>query len=330
MGFWDNSIVKGIAQGVDRGFAAIGVNDIPFVTNPYSRPPSSPPKPNPPKPPRNETPADSKYNQQYMQGLQSQLAALQAQLAYQPKLPYFDIMANYNRARSKAEQAVNPLYEKYLKDFLAGQEAKRVAKRNQISVQKESIGLELQQALAGSQVERGRTREDVATAIQRNLEQEGQMQQDTGTQFDVDRRTLAEQNAASGLTTSGVGAARIFDQQDMRNVSEERQVKEFSNQRDAKRLFEARTFEDLARGDEDAKAVAANKDKAAQFDLEGYLSELAAREKEFRTENEIKRTSAISQQQGIYAQQGVQEFLNSLAGGGWRPQDIALAYKVYG
>lgn len=330
MGFWDNSIVKGIAQGVDRGFAAVGVNDIPFVTNPYAKPPSSPTPPKPPKPPTNLTPQDSTYNQQYMQGLQSQLAALQAQLAYQPKLPSFDIMANYNRARSKAEQAVNPLYEKYLKDFLAGQESQRVAKRNQIDVQRESTALELSQALAGSQVERGRTKEDVAAAIAQNIEQEGQFQQDSGTVFDTDRRTLAEQNAAAGLTTSGVGAARIFDQQSERNISEGRQVKEFSNQRDAKRLFEARTFEDLARGDQDAQAVAANKDKAAQFDLEGYLAELAQRETEYRTENEVKRTSAISQQQGTFAQQGVQEFLGSLAGGGWRPQDIALAYQVYG
>lgn len=277
--------------------------------------------PNPPK---------QAQNNDYLKGLQSQLSALQQQLAYQPKLPTFDVMGNYNRSRSQAEAAVNPLYEKYLKDFLAKQQVQQQNKQQETSLTKQANALELGQTVAENDVNRNRTAEDTTNALAQIGVQEGQMQQDTGTQFDQDRRAQAETLAASGLTTSGIGQAKMFEQQDQRNISEDRQVKEFNNQRDAKKLFETRTFEDLARGDDNAKAIAAQKDTQAQFDLDSYLKELAADETIFRTDNEVKRLGDVNSQTESYAQKGTQQFLASLAGAGWRPQDIALAYQVYG
>lgn len=278
--------------------------------------------PNPPKQQNN--------NNDYLKGLQSQLSALQNQLAYQPKLAKFDVMGNFNRARSSAEQAVNPLYEKYLRDFLAKQQVGRKNKQGETTLRKQSTAMELAQTLAESGVNRGRTVEDTASAIGKLNEQEGQMQQDTGTAFDTDRRALAEDVAARGMTTTGIGAGQMFDQQNMRNISEDRQVKEFTNQREAKKLFSMRTLEDLARGDENAKQIATQKDTEAQFDFDSYLKELAADETQFRTENEVKRLGDINNQAQVFERQGTQQFLASLAGAGWRPQDIALAYQVYG
>jgi hypothetical protein len=269
-------------------------------------------------------------NNAYLNGLNQQLAALQAQLAYTPKLPTYDIMGNYKRARSTAESKVNPLYAKYLKDFLAGQKVKKTNKQTETGLTKAATALDLSQTIGQNAVDRTRTGEDTTSAIQKITEQEGQMQQDTGTQFDVDRRALAEKNAASGVTTSGIGGGNMFVQQDQRNISEARQVQEASNQRDAKRLFASRTFEDLARGDTNATAIASSKDKQAQFDLDAYLSELAIDETQYRADNEVKRLTDINNQSQTYERQGTQSFLSSLAGAGWRPQDIALAYQVYG
>jgi hypothetical protein len=277
--------------------------------------------PNPPRPATDNS---------YLNGLQSQLKALQSQLAYQPKLAQFDVMGNYSRARSQAESAVNPLYEKYLKDFLAKQQVQGQNKRTETDLRKQSTQLELGQTLEESNVNRNRTAQDTVAALQKSIEQEGQFQQDTGTQFDVDRRANAESIAAAGLTTSGIGQNRMFVQEEGRNIDEGRQVKEFNNQREAKKLFQARTFEDLARGDENARGIATQKDKEAQFDLDAYLSELAANETQFRTENEVKRLGDINQQAQTFERAGTQQFLASLAGAGWRPQDIALAYQVYG
>lgn len=262
--------------------------------------------------------------------LNSQLASLQAQLAYQPKLPTFDVMGNYSRAKTQAEAAVNPLYEKYLNDFLVSQQHQKEAKQNEVQNTRTGIAQELQGTLGENQVNRTRTAEDTASAIQQLNTQEGQMQQDTGTQFDTDRRALAESTAAAGLTTSGLGQGIVFDQQNKRNLDEGRQVQEYNNQREAKNLFQTRTFEDMTRSDTQANQVAANKDQAAQFDLDSYLQQLSDQETSFRTENEVKRLGDVATQQQTYAQQGSQAFLASLAGSGWRPQDIALAYQVYG
>jgi hypothetical protein len=330
MGFWDNSIVKSVAQGVDRGFNAIGVKDIPFITNPYAPKAPTPSKPAP-KPPVNLTPAPvANDNAAFMSGLNAQIAALQRQLAYQPKLPSFDIMANYNRARSQAEAAVNPLYDKYLRDFLAGQEVSRTNKRTEVGIQKEGIAQELQRSLEGNQVNRVRTSEDVNNAITDLNTKEGQFQEASGTQFDVDRRALAEDVAASGLTSSGIGQGKIYDQNNARNLDEGQQVQEYTNQRAAKRLFETRTFEDLARGDKEADQISTNKNKMADFDLEQYLDELATNETQFRNENEAKRLGDVAGQTETYDRAGTQSFLSSLAGAGWRPQDIQLAYQIYG
>ena len=331
MAIW-NSIGGAIGRGYDyltpgKGSSRLtdwgGWGDAPKTT--------STPKPTPDPKPTNLTPAPvDNSNQQFMASLNAQIAALQRQLAYQPKLPSFDIMANYNRARSQAEAAVNPLYDKYLRDFLAGQEVQRTNKRTEVGIQKEGIAQELQRTLEGNQVNRTRTTEDVANAIADLNTKEGQFQQQSGTQFDQDRRALAEDVAASGLTTSGIAQGKIYDQNNQRNLDEAQQVQEYTNQRAAKRLFETRTMEDLARGDTEANQISTNKNKAADFDLEQYLDELATNETQFRNENEAKRLGDVASQTDTYERAGTQSFLSSLAGAGWRPQDIQLAYQIYG
>lgn len=302
----------------------------------YGNPGKSSPKPPSPPPmpkPTNLTPATvpgANDNSQFLKGLNAQIAALQQQLAYQPKLPSFDISGNYARARTQAEAAVNPLYDKYLKDFLAQQQVRQQNKQQEVGIAKESIAQELQQNLGQSAVDRTRVGEDTATAIEDLTRSEANFQRASGTQFDTDRRALAETNAAAGLTTSGIGQGRMYDQNIMRNLDEGQQVQEYGNQREAKKLFETRTIEDLARGDENARAVSTNKTKGVDFDLESYMDELAADETNFRNENEYKRLSDVSTQSQSYANAGTQSFLSSLAGAGWRPQDIALAYQVYG
>lgn len=332
MAFW-NSIGGAIGKSYDYltpGKGSSRLTDWGGWGDSKSSAPVTAPKPT--SAPVNLTPApvSSGANDDFMKSLKSQIAALQQQVAYQPKLPSFDIMANYNRARSQAEAAVNPLYDKYLNDFLAGQQVQKANKQTEVGLTKESTAQELQRALEGNSVNRTRTAEDTANAIGTINTQEGNFQRTTGTQNDIDRRALAEGVAASGLTTSGIGQGQIYDQNNKRNLDESQQVQEYTNQRQAKKLFETRTFEDLARGDKEADQIATSKNKAADFDLEQYLDELATNETQFRNDNEYKRLGDIAQQTDTYQQAGTQSFLSSLAGAGWRPQDIQLAYQIYG
>lgn len=265
-----------------------------------------------------------------MNALRQQISALQQQQAYQPKLPTFDVTGNYSRAQSQAEAAVNPLYSKYLNDYLATEAVNKQNKQQGTDLTKASDAQDLTTTLGANSVNRARTFEDTRQAIGDLNTQEGQMQQDTGTQFDTDRRAMAESNAAAGTAGSGFAAGRMFDATTARNVDEGRQVQEFNNQRAAKNLMSTRSIDDLATGDTDAQNIATTKDKAADFDLESYLEQLAGDETNFRNTNEASRLGDVATQTGTYAQQGTQQFLQSLAGAGWRPQDIALAYQVYG
>jgi hypothetical protein len=265
-----------------------------------------------------------------LSGLQAQLAALQSQLAYTPKLPTFDVMGNYQKATSQAEAAVNPLYDKYLNDFLAQNSVKAANRTTQTANTKASNSLELGQTLEGNQITRQRSGEDTAAALDLLGTQERQAQQDSGTQFDVDRRALAEQNAAAGTNTSGVGAGKIFDATVAHNISDQRMEQEVNNQKAAKTLLNTRTLDDLSRGDKNAQDIASAKDRDAQFDLDSYLQELAGDETNFRNDNEVKRLGAVADQTSTYARANTQSYLQSLAGAGYRPQDIALAYQVYG
>lgn len=281
-----------------------------------------------PIPKQNNQAASSKYAQE-LADMRRQIQSLSVPQPYIPKLISFDIMGNYQRAQKQAEKAVNPLYNKYLNDFLAGQKQQKKIEQDRYNLAKESNRLELENTLGENQLSRGRTAEDFMTAITQLGEQEGQMQEDTGRQFDSDRRMLAEQNAAAGMTTSGIGAAAMFEQQDLRNISEERQVKEFNNQREAKQLFKDRTFEDLARGDELAQKVAGQRDKKAKFDLDAFLAEIAQEERVFRAENEFKRLTDIINQTSSYERAGRQQFLQQLAGGGYDPRDVEYTQGIY-
>lgn len=332
MGFL-SGIGGALGKAYDYATPGVGSNRLTDASGWGDRPsaPAAPKITAPSSKPVNLTPAPvAASNNDFMKSLNAQIAALQNQLAYQPKLPTYDIMGNYNRARSQAESAVNPLYDKYLNDFLAQQQVKSNNKRTETGIAKEGITTELNQTLAGNEVNRGRTAEDTQAALEQLGVQEGNFQQASGTQFDTDRRALAEGTAAAGLTTSGIGQGQIYDQNIKRNLDEGQQVQEFANQKAAKVLFKNRTFEDLARGDSDAQAVATNKNKAADFDLESYLQELAGDETNFRNDNEYKRLGSIADQTQTYERAGTQSFLSSLAGAGWRPQDIQLAYQIYG
>lgn len=306
------------------------VGDIPLISNPFRRPSTGVATKQaiyePPTLPTINTAdaGDAAWRKQ----MDATLRNLQNQVAQQPRLPRFDIMGNYNRAKSQAEAAVNPLYQKKLNDFLARQGQLRGEKEREIGIRRQGIDIERGSSLEENEVTRRRTAEDVQAALEKIGLGEERFQTQEGEQFDVDRREAARNLAASGLATSGLGRQQLADVTRARNVGSAEQVQEFGNQREAKRLFQTRTFEDMARGDTQANKIAQNKLEGAQFDLDSYLTELAHGETNFRLTSELERGRDIINQTEAFRGQGVQQFLGSLVGSA-RPQDIALASQIY-
>ena len=261
--------------------------------------------------------------------LSAEIRRLQNSLAAQPKLASFDIMSNWRQAQSAAEKAQNPLYERKLNEFLERNVQKKQYKQNEFNLGNENIQLEKNQALEDSATSRVRTEQDTQGAIDKINQSEGYYQQDEGQQFDTDYRQLAEQVAAEGGSETGLGRQQSYDAIKLRNITNERQLNEFKGQREAKQLFKERTFEDLARGDERATILATNKTKAAQFDFDDYLNELAYNEKVFRQDNETARLEAVLRDTANYEKAGVESFLAGLAGQGFSAKDIAYNRSVY-
>lgn len=261
--------------------------------------------------------------------LKAQNAELSRQLSATPRLAKFDVMSNWNNAKSAAERAVNPLYEKKLNDFLEQNQAKSVRKTNEFNMNLENITNEKANTLAENAVGRTRTAEDTALAIEGINTKEGQFQTDEGQSFDQNYRAAAEELAASGAATTGMGKQQTSDMIRLRNVSSQRQLDEFQGQRQAKELFKTRTFEDLARGDATAAQLAESKQKAAQFDLDAYLEDLAFDEKNTRFDNEIARQSAVYENAQQQEKIGVEQFLAGLTGAGYGAKDIAYNRSVY-
>lgn len=268
-------------------------------------------------------------NSAWLAGINAQTAAIRAQTAAMPRLPAFDILGNYNRARTNAEANMRPRYNDMMNQFLESQGVKKTNKQKEVALGKENVELERTNTRSDNTLTRGRTAEDVAAAIQQIGTQEGQFQEDEGREFDVARRGLQEGMAGAGLTTSGIGQQAIATQEADRNTASGRQEEVFEVQRQAKTLFKNRTFEDLQRGDlrADEKAVMAN--KGYDLDLDSYLSELAQDEKKYKLDWEADLLGAIGEETGRLDREGVMQFINSLAGSGARAQDIAMAKQVY-
>jgi len=254
---------------------------------------------------------------------------LQNQIAATPKLAKFDVMGNWRNAQSAAERAINPLYEKKLNDFLAQNQAKKVRKQSEFAMNAENIASEKADTLAGNEVNRGRVAEDTTNAITGINVKEGQFQTDEGQSFDQNYRQAAEALAQSGAATTGLGKQQTSDMVRLRNVSSQRQLDEFNGQREAKQLFKTRTFEDLARGDEQAGALAISKTKGAQFDLDAYLEDLAFDEQNTRFSNESERLGAVYDETQKQDKIGVEQFLAGLVGAGYGAKDIAYNRSVY-
>jgi len=264
------------------------------------------------------------------QQMSAQLAALQNQLAQAPKLPNFDILGNYNRAKQNATNDVTPLYTQKLNNFLEGQSITRTAKTKQRDLSFENSEIARTNTRTDNQTNRVRTGEDLANA----LAQIGQVREnflvDEGTQFDDARRSLQEEIAAGGGTDTGMGQQTVERQLQDRNRSAARQIEEFKNNEAAKELLADRTLEDLATGDVRADQKKAQDDKAVQIDFDTAMQQLANEENAFRLQNELDKALDIISRTQSYSQQGVAQFIASLAGSGqWRPQDIALAKQVY-
>lgn len=261
----------------------------------------------------------------YLKRLDETLAQLRqaSQPVYAPKLNYAAINA---QARKAAEKAVNPLYTRKLNDFLKEQAAKRTRQQQQFETTNQILEEDLTNALASTELQRGRTAEDVATNIDQTNVQEDQFQTDAGTAFEDQRLADARAQAAAGTLGSGSGQRQTATVAAGRNTQEQREVEKFEQSRATQQLFKSRTFEDLLKSDELQKTQTERGKKQAKFDLDAYIQDLGFQEKSTRSQLEEERqkflqSEVVNQRSGL-----VTRFIDSIQNAAQRD----AAYRAYG
>lgn len=307
---------KGSSRLTDYG-AGLGSNKKPTITSVPTYNPST-------------TKIDTSAYDKEIAASSARIKELQASLAAQPKLPFFDTSAAWAKAQKGAEKAWNPVYVDKLNQYLEKARLKRAQTQEQTTINKGNIATGLDQTLEDVLTGRSRTAEDAVTGTKDSLASEAFDQKTGGTAFDRARTALLGEVANAGLTTSGIGAQQESNAVKDRNITEGEQSRQYKGQRDAIETLKTRTFEDLDKTESRAKTTAEGQTKQQDVDLKNFIDNAGIEEKEFRTENELSRLGSVASEVGNQYQLGVADFIKRLIGSGTRAQDIALAQQVYG
>lgn len=241
------------------------------------------------------------------------------------KAANFDVGGNYNRAYNQAASNINPLYDKYLNQFLQEQSLKTQAQQHVYDTTVQNLDTSLKNTAEANTLTQQRTGEDVATNEAQIAQKEDQFQTDSGEQNTAERLALAKANAVSG-TTGGLGSQKVESQQTTRNTAEKRQGEQFDQQTAAQELFKARTFEDLAKSTQLATEKTTTGKASAKFDIDNYLALTKVSEEQYRTKAAEERRQAQIDEAARIARENYQAFLSGLSD----PVRIATATKYNG
>ncbi len=229
-------------------------------------------------------------------------------------------------ATARATKAVNPIYTKYLNDFLgvqAQQQATQTAIKDTAIQNAQDVLKQTQQA---NTVTGQRTTQDTATKEAQAAQTADWRQTDQGGQYDVDRVAQAINQAKSGLTGSGVAGGQNAASQEKFNTTESRQATQDIQDKQATELAKARTFEDLATSNINAVSGEAKAEKAAKFDLSTFLQQQKVDLQNKQQQLESARQNQISQTQAQLVKSGYQDFFNKIS----NPAQKAAFAKAYG
>lgn len=237
----------------------------------------------------------------------------------------FDVAGTFANAYTQAQANQNPLYQKYLDQFLQQQADQTAAQQHTYDTTNTALDTTLQNTLDANQTAGERATEDTATNEDNINTQADQFQTDSGTAATGDRLALAKANSAAGLT-GGLGAQKLETQQATRDTTEARQDATFQQQKDVQELGKARTFEDLATSSNQAQQTNTTGKANNQFDLDSYLKLASDATDQYKTQNAAAEQQAILDDQKQIASNDFQTYLTGLSD----PVRVATAAKYNG
>ena len=251
-----------------------------------------------------------------------------------PRAANYDVAGANARARQAAEASQNPLYSKYLNDFLENARIKQDQERKKADMANKGLDTALRYTTEDVKSDKTRTAEDVTTNMNQINTAADEFQVDTGTEDNIRRIEEARKLAASGQT-GGLAAQQKETTQQARNTGEERQGAQFDAKKQEQQVFKARTFEDLAKTQTRANETNKAGKEKVKFDLDAYITDFGVgndikssgyKVREFADKNEQNRLSSIADEQRNQSQM----LFNSFVAGLNDPGVIAATRQKYG
>lgn len=271
----------------------------------------------------------AKTQNDYQSQLDSMRALINSMRTPQPRFISYDITASWNKAREMATQAVSPIYQQKMTDFINRQKVELTRQKDDTTTGKQALDLALNRLLADTQTQRGRTQEDTETTVGDIRDTQAFNARQEGLNFDAANRALTEGVGAAGIAESGLGQQQVQEAQQMRRDMSNEEVRQIDNKVDAAWTLMNRTFQDLttkeARGQEDTTSGK----KKLDLDLERFIQDQAYDKDQQFKQWELQKAADISERSIGLQGQLVDQWLASLSGQGYTAQEIANAASIY-
>lgn len=323
------------AQGVGSVFAAPFDGGKSLWANASKNPYSTPaPKPTTQKP-TNTGNTGSGNGVDYAAELNKALAALAA--ASKPYIPKPEVIRSFKydtggaltKAQQMAQNAVNPVYQQAMDNFLQRQSVELGNKQAQVGLEREGLDTNYNRILEDSGVARTRDTEDTNANIAETRASRAVAAREEGLDFDAANRMLNEGLGAAGVADSGLGQQQVDDsQQKMVRMSNE-EVRQSENKVAAANTLLTRSFEDLARKDTRAGEDKTYGNKQLDIDINNFMDDQALAKTDFTFQQEKEKSQYIAQLTKNYQDQLVSQWIQSLYGQGATAAEIQLASNTY-
>ena len=252
-----------------------------------------------------------------------------SQIQTVPRFINYDISASWNKAREMAANAVNPVYQQKLTDYVNRQKTELNRQQEDTATSKSQLDLALKQLYEDTGVERARTAEDTATNIKDIQDTRNYEARNEGLSFDTANRNLNESLGSAGMATSGLGQQAVQETQLARRDQSNEAIRQSTNSVEAQKTLMNRTFQDLitkeARGEESTTASKTKLD----LDLERFIEDQQYDLDQQQKTLEISKQADIASKSIGLQSQLVDQWLASLSGQGYTADEISRAAAIY-
>lgn len=271
----------------------------------------------------------------YAAELKKALADLAA--ASRPYVPKPEVIRSFKydtnqglaKAQEMASNALNPVYQQAMTNFLNRQQTELNNKQAQVGLEREGLDQTFNRTLEDSATARQRDTEDTQSNIAEIGAARAVAAREEGLDFDSANRMLTEGVGAAGMADSGLGQQQVDDAQGKMMRASNEEVRQSDNKVAAANTLLNRSFEDLARRDTRAGEDKTFGNKKLDIDINNFITGQEADKTDFTFQQDKEKAQYLASMTKNYQDLLVSQWIQSLYGQGASAAEIQLASNTY-